>query len=87
MQLHPASCGQPSPLAFTGSIIGPLPCLRAGDLKAAVAAKMGIPVAQQQLFWHKRELTAAYESRTLLDMNMHTGFAIKGYDLVRLAAA
>lgn len=48
-----------------------------------MAAKMGIPVAQQQLFWHKRELTAAYDEKTLLDMNMHTGFALKGYDLVR----
>jgi hypothetical protein len=53
-----------------------------GDLKAAVSAQMGIPVEQQQLFWHKKELTAAYDERTLLDMNMHTGFAIKGYDLV-----
>lgn len=53
-----------------------------GDLKAAVAAKMGIPVEQQQLFWHKKELTTAYDDKTLLDMNMHTGFAIKGYDLV-----
>jgi hypothetical protein len=54
-----------------------------GDLKAAVSAQMGIPAEQQQLFWHKKELTAAYDERTLLDMNMHTGFAIKGYDLVR----
>jgi len=53
-----------------------------GDLKAAVAAKMGIPVEQQQLFWHKKELTTAYDDKTLLDMNMHTGFALKGYDLV-----
>jgi hypothetical protein len=53
-----------------------------GDLKAAVSAQMSIPVEQQQLFWHKKELTAAYDERTLLDMNMHTGFAIKGYDLV-----
>lgn len=52
------------------------------DLKAAVAAKMGIPVEQQQYFWHKKELTAAYDDKTLLDMNMHTGFALKGYDLV-----
>ena len=43
---------------------------------------MGIPVEKQQLFWHKKELTAAYDSKTLLDMNMHTGFALKGYDLV-----
>jgi hypothetical protein len=53
-----------------------------GDLKAAVAETMGVPVAQQQLFWHKQELTAAYDDKTLLDMSMHTGFALKGYDLV-----
>lgn len=52
------------------------------DLKAAVASAMGIPVAQQQLFWHKRELTAAYDNKTLLEMGMHTGFALRGYDLV-----
>ncbi|WIA11504.1 hypothetical protein OEZ86_002476 [Tetradesmus obliquus] len=51
------------------------------DVKAAVAEKMGVPAEQQQLFHHKRELTAAYDSRTLLEMNMHTGFALKGYDL------
>lgn len=53
-----------------------------GDVKSAVAKKMGIPAEQQQLFWHKKELTAAYDSKTLLDMDMHTGFALKGYDLV-----
>lgn len=52
------------------------------DLKAAVAAATSIPVEKQQLFWHKRELTSAYDDKTLLDMNMHTGFALKGYDLV-----
>lgn len=55
-----------------------------GDVKAAVATQLGVPVAQQQLFWHKQELTAAYDEKTLLEMNMHTGFALKGYDLVRL---
>lgn len=53
-----------------------------GDVKAAIAKKMNIPVDQQQLFWHKKELTEAYDSKTLLEMNMHTGFALKGYDLV-----
>ncbi len=36
-----------------------------------------------QLFHHKRELTPADDSKTLLDMNMHTGFALAGYDMVR----
>jgi hypothetical protein len=53
-----------------------------GDVKAAVASRLGVPVEQQQLFWHKKELTEAYDTKTLLEMNMHTGFALKGYDLV-----
>ena len=53
-----------------------------GDVKAAVSARLGVPVDQQQLFWHKKELTGAYDHKILLEMNMHTGFALKGYDLV-----
>eukprot|EP00877_Chromochloris_zofingiensis_P006393 jgi/Chrzof1/2006/Cz10g29140.t1 len=50
------------------------------DIKAAAARKMGVPVENMLLFWHKKELTAAYDTKTLLDMNMHTGFSLKGYD-------
>ncbi|KXZ48401.1 hypothetical protein GPECTOR_28g808 [Gonium pectorale] len=52
-----------------------------GDVKAAAAAKLGVPVEKQQLFWHGKELTPVYDSRTLLEMDMHTGFALQGYDL------
>lgn len=52
------------------------------DIKAAAARKMGVPVENMLLFWHKKELTAAYDTKTLLDMNMHTGFSLKGYDTV-----
>lgn len=38
-----------------------------------------------QYFWHKRELTAADEGKSLLELNMHTGFQLKGYDLVGTA--
>jgi hypothetical protein len=41
-----------------------------------------VPAERQQLFFHGRELLPADDARTLLDMNMHTGFALKGYDLV-----
>lgn len=58
-----------------------------GDVKAAVADKMGVPAEQQQLFHHKRELTSSFDSKTLLEMNMHTGFALKGYDLVGAAVS
>lgn len=54
-----------------------------GDVKQAVAQKLGVPIDKQQYFWHRRELTAADESKTLLEMNMHTGFQLRGYDLVR----
>lgn len=53
-----------------------------GDLRQAVSAKLGVPADKQQLFFHKRELLPADDARTLLEMNMHTGFALKGYDLV-----
>lgn len=37
-----------------------------------------------QLFYHGKELRSdLYDSKTLLKMDMHTGFAVKGYDLVR----
>ena len=52
------------------------------DIKTAVAAKLGVPVENQQLFWHRRELTEEDDGKTLLDMNMHTGFSLRGYDLV-----
>ena len=29
-----------------------------GDIKRAVEAKLGIPAAAQQLFWHNKELTS-----------------------------
>jgi len=54
------------------------------DIKAAVAAKLGMPVASQQLFWHGRELTARHDSATLLELGLHTGFCLRGYD-TRLA--
>lgn len=52
-----------------------------GDIRKAVAEKLGVPPEKQQLFRHGRELTPEYDSRTLLDMDMHTGFALQGYDL------
>ena len=54
------------------------------DIKAAVAKKTGVPADKQQLFWHQKELTAAHDHRTLLDMHLHTGFSLRGYDLVSL---
>ncbi|PNH03381.1 hypothetical protein TSOC_010581, partial [Tetrabaena socialis] len=52
-----------------------------GDIKTAAAEKLGVPVPSMQLFWHGKELTQVYDSRTLLEMDLHTGFALQGYDL------
>ena len=54
-----------------------------GDVKRAVEKKLSIPVDKQQLFWQNKELTAAREGTTLLDLGLHTGACLKGYDLVR----
>ena len=54
------------------------------DLKAAVAKKTGVPAESQQLFWHQKELTSSYDDKTLLDMHLHTGLSLRGYDLVCL---
>ena len=53
------------------------------DIKAAVEAKLGVPAAAQQLFWHNRELTPARDATTLLELGLHTGFCLRGYDLAR----
>jgi hypothetical protein len=39
----------------------------------------------RQLFWHCKELVSQlYDHLTLSQMEIHTGFGISGYDLVRL---
>lgn len=53
------------------------------DIKAAVEVKLGVPAAAQQLFWHDRELTPARDAATLLELGLHTGFCLRGYDLAR----
>ena len=69
-----------------------VPCCRikyeqtVGDIKKAVAKKLNIPVEKQQLFWQNKELTAARDGTTLLDLGLHTGASLKGYDLVRTSA-
>ncbi|KAI3428657.1 hypothetical protein D9Q98_007480 [Chlorella vulgaris] len=51
------------------------------DLKKAAASKLKVPLDKLLLFWQGKELTDAYDSRTLLDLNLHTGFSLQGYDL------
>jgi hypothetical protein len=37
-----------------------------------------------QFFWHSKELVSElYDNKTLSQLEIHTGFGISGYDLVR----
>ena len=42
-------------------------------LKSAAAGKFGVPADKLLLFWQGKELTPAFDSKTLLDLNLHTG--------------
>mmetsp|Transcript_6814 Transcript_6814/g.16671 ORF Transcript_6814/g.16671 Transcript_6814/m.16671 type:complete len:146 (-) Transcript_6814:464-901(-) len=57
------------------------------DLKKKVEEATGVPVDKQLLFWHFKELTSEYDNKTLLDLNLHTGFSLTGYDLVSCAGS
>jgi hypothetical protein len=57
------------------------------DLKEAVERELGVPPQHQLLFWHGKELTPAFHASTLMDMSMHTGFGLRGYDTVSGFAA
>lgn len=48
-----------------------------------VAKKAGIEdISKLQLFHHGKEMIPDnYDTRTLLDMDLHTGFSLMGYDL------
>lgn len=35
-----------------------------------------MPLDKLLLFWQGKELTAAYDGRTLLDLSLHTGFSL-----------
>ena len=53
-----------------------------GDLRKKVAEKMGCPAEKQLLFYKQRELTPEMDGKTMLDLSLHTGFSVTGYDLV-----
>lgn len=53
-----------------------------GDIRKAVAQQAGIDADKVQLFHHGKEMKPeAYDHKTLLDMDLHTGFSLMGYDL------
>ena len=83
-----------SPIALAGrrplSLAAGHPCRvkyeqTVADIKAEASKKLSVPLDKLQLFWQDKELTPAYDARTLLEMNLHTGFSLRGYDLVRPA--
>ncbi|KAF5834457.1 hypothetical protein DUNSADRAFT_8885 [Dunaliella salina] len=51
-----------------------------GDIKEKASKALGIPKENLQLFRHKKELTAAYDNKTLLELEIHTGFGLQGWD-------
>lgn len=53
-----------------------------GDIRSSVAKKAGIDVDQVQLFHHGKEMKRdVYDKKTLLEMDLHTGFSLMGYNL------
>ena len=53
-----------------------------GDIRRMVCKKANMEEKHLQLFWHGKELRAdEYDSKTLLEMDLHTGFSLMGYDL------
>ena len=53
-----------------------------GDLRRLVAKKAGIDIAHLQLFRHGKEVKPEkFDDKTLLELEIHTGFSLKGYDL------
>eukprot|EP00873_Tetraselmis_striata_P019869 jgi/Tetstr1/440133/TSEL_028490.t1 len=72
---------------FTGEEFPPKTCcLRVKysqtllDIRKGIERKLGVPVASQQLFRHNTELLEEDNKQTLLEMKLHTGFSLRGYD-------
>ena len=54
------------------------------DIKKKVEKSTGTPAEKLQIFHHKKELLdEEYKDKTLDEMNLHTGFSLLAYDLVR----
>lgn len=54
----------PSPVASVPTPT-PTPC--------RCSSKLSVPLDKLLLFWQGKELTAAYDAKTLLELNLHTG--------------
>merc|ERR1719335_1108006 len=51
------------------------------ELGEKLEAASGCPVDKQLLFYKHREVRPEMDGKTLLELNLHTGFALSGYDL------
>ena len=43
----------------------------------APCSKLNVPLDKLLLFWQGKELTHEHDSRTLLDLNLHTGVSLQ----------
>ena len=54
--------------------------------RARRAGRALVTAPATQLFWHCKELVSElYDHLTLAQLDIHTGFGVSGYDLVRVA--
>ena len=54
--------------------------------RTRVAGSVRVTAPATQLFWHCKELVSElYDHLTLAQLDIHTGFGVSGYDLVRAA--
>lgn len=51
-----------------------------GDLRKMVEEKLGVPPENQLLFRKGRQLRPEADAKTMVEMDMHTGFSLQGYD-------
>ncbi|KAL6750468.1 hypothetical protein V8C86DRAFT_1815900 [Haematococcus lacustris] len=51
------------------------------DLRQAVCRALDIPADKLQLFRYGKELPATMDSKSIMEMDIHTGFGLQGWDL------
>lgn len=70
--------------AATGVPVEQMQARRPAGLCAEEGSEVTRPPPLPQLFWHCKEMVASlYDALTLAQLELHTGFGINGYDLVR----
>ena len=83
--MNPASCSSPTVSADAACSPPALPPPPERRARHAIEARRA-PWGALQLFFQGKELRSdLYDALTLNLMNLHTGFSVNGYDLVRCA--